>query len=88
MMLTFELQKDSESLEIFFDAEGRDRLIELISNCNKSGDHFHLFLGDIGSGFEKVVEPLSKQGKILPYICAWIVDRGLDRSDIERQPEE
>lgn len=43
MMLTFELDNDG-SLEIFFDHEGRDRLIELIRMCEEPGDHQHLWV--------------------------------------------
>lgn len=43
MILTFELDEQC-SLSIFFDQEGRDRLAELVSMCEKPGDHEHLWV--------------------------------------------
>ena len=42
MILTFEVDRDLESLTIFFDAEGRDELIARLSDCREPGDHYHL----------------------------------------------
>jgi hypothetical protein len=43
MILTFELDKYG-GLHVFFDHEGRDRLMELLSMCDEPGDHQHMWV--------------------------------------------
>lgn len=44
MILTFETANNGQSLDVHFDEAGRDKLIELLSECRAEGDHKHLFL--------------------------------------------
>jgi len=59
MILSFELLGD-EHVEIVFDDEARRELIRLLSETEIPGDHFHLFLGEMGGGFGKITEPFNK----------------------------
>jgi len=43
VILTFEIDKRG-GLDVFFDHEGRDRLIELLSMCDRPGDHQHMWV--------------------------------------------
>ena len=70
MILSFELLGD-EHVEIVFDDEARRELIRLLSETEIPGDHFHLFLGEMGGGFGKITEPFNKGAKIISSVCAW-----------------
>jgi len=55
-MLTFEWDEKKQTLEVFLDKEGRDQLIGVLRNLQKTGDHDHL-MTPAWSGNELDEEP-------------------------------
>ena len=42
MVLTFELDKSGKMLHVFFDSEGKEKLLEALSRVSKEGQHHHV----------------------------------------------
>lgn len=69
MILTFEISKDGESLNIFFDEEGRDQLIARLSDCKKPGDHYHLMCeGASVPGYAVTTKRFLQGTHSIPYV--------------------
>ena len=47
-MLSFEYNPKSDTLDIFFDLDGRDRLVASLLKINVPGDHDHLMTSSWG----------------------------------------
>ncbi len=80
MILTFEISKDSKSLTIFFDEEGRDQLIARLADCKEPGDHYHLMPESASvPGYAVTTKRFLKDSKAI----AW-VDLGMPVSTMKR----
>jgi hypothetical protein len=82
MILTFEVSEDRESLNIFFDEEGRDQLIQRLSDCTEPGDHYHLMPeGASVPGFAVTTKRFLRDTKAVPWVDVGLLITG--RTPIE-----
>ena len=72
MILTFEVE--NTDLEIHFDAEGRDRLIEILTSLEKSGDHYHLFKIDEAEHSDISNRQFDEGSLAMEAVTIWLLD--------------
>lgn len=65
-MITFELNKDNDILEINLDKEGKQKLIKILNQL-KQNDHLHLMTKDWGNG-ELSSEPQNMDNTVLNLV--------------------
>jgi len=75
VILTLELDKSGECLDVFFDEEGRDYLVDILSGLREPGDHYHLI--PEAEDVAEMTHRFTQDGKIIGVVTLGLPSAGM-----------